>query len=99
MVITMQARTEQVEAKEQEVEAEEAQTEAIRESAEPRGTEQETLELRDERKELREGDSAAKAIADESAEEVDPARAAAAKYRDANETTAGAEPARLLMDA
>ncbi|WP_425070478.1 hypothetical protein [Sagittula sp. S175] len=97
-VITLQARDEAATQKEEDIEARETQAEAIREAAEPRGTEQQTVEIREKRAEMREEDGPANALAGDPVE-ADPARQAAEKYRDANETTSAADPGRLLMDA
>ena len=98
LVIDMQARQDAVETDELGAEASEAQSEAIRESAAPRGTDQQSVEFRERRSEIAEAGGPEEASVGTS-EAEDPARQAAQNYRDANETTSGVEPAKLLMDA
>ncbi len=98
VTIELQAERKAEDAAGKAAESEAAEAEAIRESATPRGTDQATLARLDERNDLRGEDDLARSIAGTS-EDTDPAREAAEKYRDANETTSAAEPARLLMDA
>lgn len=97
-VIALQAGSEAEKQEEADNAARDEQIEAVRESAVPRGTEQQSQEIRETRSEARKPDETAVAIA-KTAEAADPSRTAAEKYRDANETTSAAKPARLLMDA
>ncbi|WP_157136543.1 hypothetical protein [Sagittula stellata] len=98
VTIELQAEQKAEDAASKAAETESADAEAVRESAVPRGTDQTTLARLDTREDLRGKDEVSRSIAG-GAVDTDPAREAADKYRDANETTSAAEPARLLMDA
>ncbi|MBP0481895.1 hypothetical protein [Sagittula salina] len=102
-VISLQAKGEAREAKDEqaaEVQAQDARTEAVRQSAEPRGTDQEYIEFEGNRDDVRSGNGPAEALTEKGPEDEGKAtREAVEQYRDANETTSAAEPARQLMSA
>ncbi|MFW2586820.1 hypothetical protein [Sagittula sp. SSi028] len=98
-LIALEARDARLEAEQADADIAEEQAEQIAASSEPRGTEQSGIAFRENRAEIAESDAGSDLGVAETAE-ADLLRIAAEEgYRDANETTAGAEPAQLLMDA